>query len=946
MANRQTGDPGRIQTFTGVARIRTDVPSFAVDTGQTWRAVAAIGAGFAQKLGRLADEAAGREAELKGIGVGEAAAASTLQKRQTDAAAATRAGAKPYRAGDPVATDLPDHARAFLNAVASDESAGSYTVRYTPAGGAEFADLTRHPAIFEPTKDGRRSSAAGRYQITKTTWDRLGGGSFDAVSQDRAAWRLAQEDYRAVTGRDLSADLKSGGLTTGIVNALKGTWQAFETNQSNYVATYRSSLERFRSIETPPARQVRFDGPNPPEEKPLSTTPLALRRDGTVRGEHFDRAAINAYSWRIQQALSDELLQNWIDNGDDPQAFSGRAAEIREQYLNDASMQDPRLSEIFEKNFADRMQTYSRDVLVRQEGRLRAEEVQAANDGIDAQTRDIEKQAYLLGASPEGDAILAGQLERAGRAIDGSVAQGILTPAAAAAKKDALAESAANARIRGVFDALDSPEKQEALALGLMEEWADGKGPLKDFGYGQVKALSDTLYRDARAARNRDSAEQRLEQARVIRFFEDDIASYAATGKGLDMSELGYEADDIVNLIGREKAAEILQKRHLAEKTWDAVNGMDLQPEADIIARLETLKPQGGEEGYLEALQIWQQATTRAQGVIKQRQADPLGQADAGGAIELQPIDASSTESLQTSLQLRRDQARAVSDLYGTPLTVFRPAERAAFIRAMTDQPTVIPEFAVAVRDAFGDAAPAVLSEVSEQGPMLAHVAGIAAASGDGSVAVDVSRVLEVRKAGAYKIKMPSADRFAQAAHAVTAEALTALPKTRGAVLETAALLFEQAANTQGFDPSKVGEEGSEANSAYKSALNRALGARAINGRQFGGVTEVNGAMTIAPHDMPAEDLQRLVQSLSAEDLAMMPEIGTANGVAIKLRDIRSAHLVAVGEGEYYLALGDPESDDPRYLQTPQGGIYRFDARALYDAKGRDIGFQWRDLLP
>ena len=152
--------------------------------------------------------------------------------------------AKPFKVSDPVAEDLAPHQKAFLNAISGGESGGAYNVRYTPRGPAYFNDLSRHPGIMEPGPHGK-TSASGRYQFTKTTWDGLGGGDFSPANQDRMAWRLAQRDYSARTGRNLDADLQAGGLTPQIMQALTPTWQAFKGNRGRHAATYRDSLGRY-----------------------------------------------------------------------------------------------------------------------------------------------------------------------------------------------------------------------------------------------------------------------------------------------------------------------------------------------------------------------------------------------------------------------------------------------------------------------------------------------------------------------------------------------------------------------------------------------------------------------------------------------------------------------------------------------------------------------------
>lgn len=123
---------------------------------------------------------------------------------------------------------LPAAARALLDAIAGGESAGAYDVIY---GGSKFSDFKDHPRQYIPIASGpnagKKSSAAGKYQFIGSTWDdqaaKLGLTDFSPASQDAAAWNLAQETYKAQTGRDLLPDLEAG-KTEQVAAALKGQW--------------------------------------------------------------------------------------------------------------------------------------------------------------------------------------------------------------------------------------------------------------------------------------------------------------------------------------------------------------------------------------------------------------------------------------------------------------------------------------------------------------------------------------------------------------------------------------------------------------------------------------------------------------------------------------------------------------------------------------------------
>lgn len=127
------------------------------------------------------------------------------------------------------ATDIPPEGVALLDTIAGTESAGSYNVIN---GGAHFGSYADHPKAGQ---HGSAGIAAGRYQFLPSTWDRAkaatGVPDFSPVSQDKAAWWLAQSDYRKNTGRDLLTDLKSpdANVQAGIRRALSSTWEGLKS---------------------------------------------------------------------------------------------------------------------------------------------------------------------------------------------------------------------------------------------------------------------------------------------------------------------------------------------------------------------------------------------------------------------------------------------------------------------------------------------------------------------------------------------------------------------------------------------------------------------------------------------------------------------------------------------------------------------------------------------
>lgn len=151
-----------------------------------------------------------------------------------------------YVASDPVAPDLKPYQRAFLNSISAGESGGDYNVRYGGANGPQqFDGFDKHPGIFEDGPEGK-SSAAGRYQFTKSTWDDLGGGAFTPENQDMRALELARQRYKASTRRDLDADLQARGMGADIAQPLAMTWTSLRgKGQGRAAAAYEDSLKRY-----------------------------------------------------------------------------------------------------------------------------------------------------------------------------------------------------------------------------------------------------------------------------------------------------------------------------------------------------------------------------------------------------------------------------------------------------------------------------------------------------------------------------------------------------------------------------------------------------------------------------------------------------------------------------------------------------------------------------
>lgn len=158
--------------------------------------------------------------------------------------------------GDELAwTDAKPYQKALLNTIAGPESGGRYNVIY---GGGKFDDFSKHPGqavrIQTGPNAGRTSSAAGKYQFLGSTWQdqagKLGLGDFSPANQDKAAWNLAAETFKAKTGQDLDIVLQSGdpSALANVGKVLNPIWTSLPggieqgTNTDRFVSTYQRAL--------------------------------------------------------------------------------------------------------------------------------------------------------------------------------------------------------------------------------------------------------------------------------------------------------------------------------------------------------------------------------------------------------------------------------------------------------------------------------------------------------------------------------------------------------------------------------------------------------------------------------------------------------------------------------------------------------------------------------
>jgi len=252
--------------------------------------------------------------------------------------------------------DIPPEGAALLDAIAQPESRGRYDVIVGEGSGqgltkadlevnktrglidgkppATFDDYSDHPRIRGMRTPRGPSTAAGKYQITETEWDRLkkvypeaGLDDFSPANQDKAAWLLAQERYNT-GGKSLYDDLKAGKLDQ-IGPALKGTWtslpggveeqESTKDAQKRFEQNYRSALKESggQMMASKPSTNLPATDTSPPQYQtggtgrelfalqPINNTTVVNRsttdgsRDASIMGGVRDPEPVTGFTNRI-----------------------------------------------------------------------------------------------------------------------------------------------------------------------------------------------------------------------------------------------------------------------------------------------------------------------------------------------------------------------------------------------------------------------------------------------------------------------------------------------------------------------------------------------------------------------------------------------------------------------------------------------------------------------
>lgn len=233
--------------------------------------------------------------------------------------------------------------------------------------------------------------------------------------------------------------------------------------------------------------------------------------------------------------------------------------------------------------------------------------------------------------------------------------------------------------------------------------------------YAAIDApLRDQLIRRAESA----ARERRVEVGNLI---ADDLASTEATGVGLPEAKL--DRMRVAASLGENAAREWEAARARAGRVHSALYGIETLPEAEVEARLKSLEPKAGAEGFTADMEAYKKARAKADKFLEARRVDPALSVNALPAVRqvvqgLQYDDVNGVKTIrpESAQSLIRARLAAQSELGLTQTQAVTRSEASVIARQIRmigeEAPDKLQTYINNLYRTYGDYADEVLGSV------------------------------------------------------------------------------------------------------------------------------------------------------------------------------------------------------------------------------------------
>jgi Transglycosylase SLT domain len=714
------------ETFNANAQVGGNLPSTPFDEGGSAKMAAAVFANLGATLGKLADKAVVKQRTLEGVAVGEDGVPlpETYIERKVE-----KGGELPADTIVRGAVKKTGRGGDYYDRLAQIESGGNPNARNKDTGAAglyQFMPGTARQYQLDNPYDPaqakaavRRFTADNKVAMHKVLGRAATDGELYLAHQQGAggaAKLLLNGNALAVDVVGQKAVLLNGGTANMTAQQFANLWiNKFGGGKAGGAAELPTAIDSGVPSIAPEAspeivtEQIRFRIPD--------VKPLALRRDGTLGGDAYDAAVLETANWRMGARVDAAFNDIYAQHKDNPAEYDKAMKEAADGILEDAAAMGPEIKQAMAQRIVQRSMADIQKINSVREEKANNERKTAATAALDAQDLLFERQAYVLGTTQNGDGQLAELARTALGSIDAAVASGAITGDEGRRRRENTLQSMTVSRIKGVFDAKESPEEKQHFADGLMTEYLDltKNSPLQLIKLSTMESLVGGMGQEAKRLGKEARAVSAFDKARFERLAADDVASLGATGAGVAPGGQPLDFAMVEKTLGSDAAYDWLAKREVAQLTHAATAGLEKMTAAQIAEQLDEAEPKAGEDGFAAKQQAHEVALKQAALILKQRAEDPAASAEAAFpaiADEKDPV---------AKAQLRMDgqAALGIAAANQLPLTSFEADGLARRIAMVENNPELLnsemESLMTEVQGSYGTMADEVMGQVLMQ---------------------------------------------------------------------------------------------------------------------------------------------------------------------------------------------------------------------------------------
>lgn len=640
------------------------------------------------------------------------------------------------------------------------------------------------------------------------------------------------------------------------------------------------------------------------------------RQDGTIRGEAFDKAALDTYLAKTRVEIDNDIQAAAMKHQADPKGLATVLKGREQGWLQNAPSElIPEIKTLFNHGATVAQREATRQLWSRQA----AEQQGALQAELQSSLRALHQGAFAAGLDPEADQIMASRIASLEGALKrtGPNGQRLVAPAQAATLLANAKEQVATARLSGAFERLPDIAAKEEFLKKLDADFAGSTGAAAAFDLPTFQTVRRHLEGELR----RDQARERQGDA-ALKHLVGEVQKRADKGYGVDEGELATLKARVVSATPDVQAALSDAEDSLRYQQW--ARRLSL-PELEVTVgemrqKLAADPPSLGDRGRVN------RRLEKAEALLKEAQAEikqnPLGWEGRVGMTEVVPLGRVKMDdpvAVQAWGASRTVQAEDAARRHGLGRAQYlEPVEKRALAKQFEQGGQAGLAAVALVRNAFGDKAEAVMGELGTDAPAGALLGTLALQAGNSRGVLDAAEGLHLRTRDGYKRVAPDSSKAKIAADAVAGTSLGQATGYMTGAMKVADAIYE----TRAYRDGKI-EAFDER--MWQQAFSEALGEVDIGGRKYGGLVGINGFFSrhkvAIPPSVAQDKAAATFDAITPEDLGGAEGGGPrfANGRTVTRQELRGATYVTVAPGKYILATRNPTDANPGWLLDGAG---------------------------